>query len=358
MTNGLLTKLKVNIKRLLGRIVYSYTYLCHKLKNMKSLYLTPNKDKKHKKSISALTRKHWRLTLTAIFLIIGSYYGIGAIISSKINNNLDVEYQTSKDSKSNSLYALSHVIKEQVDNQAWTPALPMIFPASVLDNLPNFQLGAKDTANFFLKKFAKHYKSKNLKEASNLLDYNPTIWLFSKTKENKLAPGSAKQYRNALAYIKSAVTEDFNNYQPTTEDLLYILKITNTLLSKKINHLDKHIHEHSAELLDFDADDLFYNTLGSIYTLHYLLSAVIKDYQKQIVAAEQYENITTALYFLTNAANLRPVSVKNSAPNDMYGANHLYYLAYYLSRAQYYIQEMYYSIPTTEQTETEQINEN
>jgi hypothetical protein len=351
MTNGLLTKLKVNIKRLLGRIVYSYIYLCRKLKNIKSQYFTTGKGKKRKKSFSALTRKHWRLSLTVIFLIIGIYYGIGAAISSKINSNLEKEYKTFSTDNQNTLQALAHVIKEQVDKQAWTPALPMIFPASVLDNLPNFQLGAKNTANFFLKRMAKYHKNKNLKEATKLLDYNPTIWLFSQTKENKLAPGSAKQYRNALTYIKTAIKEDFKHYQPSLDDLLYILKNTNILLDMKINELDKHINEHSSELLDFKADDLFYDTLGSAYTLHYLLSAVIKDYQNQIVSTEQYENITSALYFLENAIKLKPVTVKNSAPNDIYGANHLYYLAYYLSRAQYYTQEMYYAIAAANMAE-------
>ena len=357
MTNGFLTKLKVNIKRLLGRIVYSYIYLCRKLKNIKLLYFTPNtRSKKHKKSFSAITRKHWRLVSTVIILILGLYYGIGATISSKINNNLEKEYQTTSTNTQNTLQALAYVIKEQVDDQAWTPALPMIFPAAILDNLPNFQLGAKNTANFFIKKLARYYKNNNLKEAGKLLDYNPTIWLFSQTKENKLAPGSAKQYRNALAYIKTAIEEDFKQHNYTTDDLLYILQNTSTLLNKKINQLDKHIHEHSSELLDFRADDYFYNTLGSTYTLHYLLSAVVKDYQDQIVFAEQYENMTSALYFLENAIKLKPISVKNSAPNDSYGANHLYYLAYYLSRAQYYIQEMYHALSAVNTMEQDHEN--
>ena len=89
-----------------------------------------------------------------------------------------------------------------MDDSPWTPA---VFPAAVLDNLPNFQLGAKDSVRYFVKRMARFYGDKNLKEAGELLDYPADIWLFSQTGEDRLAPGSAKQYRKAPLAIADDV---------------------------------------------------------------------------------------------------------------------------------------------------------
>ena len=283
-----------------------------------------------------------------LVLFIGIYYGLGALISSDINkklDNLNLE-PTSAISGKKTFFALAHILKSQVDNTAWTPALPAIFPAAVLDNLPNFQLGAKESANFFIKRLAHHYNSNTLKEIGKLLDYPADIWLFSQTKENKLTPGSAKQYRKALANLK-----EFIENEPiaiSDKDLTYLLKSINHLLEKQIAILNKHAIEHSSELSDTRADDIFYKTQGTIYTIHYLLSAIVKDCRNQILKTEQYENITTALKYLADALDLNPLLIKNASANNSYEANHLLYLAYYLSRAQNHLSEIYYKNLITE----------
>lgn len=351
MTPGFLTKLKVTSKRWLGSGVYNFFYAKNKIqKRIKKIKMTePNS---RRPNAIMLTIKKWRLLFLIIFLIVGIYYGLGASVSSNINNRLNIDIATQRNHPT-TLSALSHILKTQVDEQQWTPALPIIFPASVLDNMPNFQIGAKESAGFFLKKFAKRYQNESLKEASELLDYPSNIWLFSQTKEDKMAPGSAKQYRKALAKIEKSVINEQTEEQIRAQDFLYFLKSANSLLKKQISTLNKHVLEHESEILDFNADDIFYRTQGTVYTLHYILSAIAKDYQKQILESEQYENLTTALKFLSDANALTPISVKNAAPNDIYAANHLLYLAFYLSQTQLYLQKIYYTclLKTKEQTQ-------
>ena len=341
MNNNLFTKLKISSRRLLGRLVYMYVYTSKKIKNTFQTSSQHSSSKKHQKFF-IFNNRRWRIMTIILALVFGVYYGLGAAISSKINNQLHIETKINTRKGQNTLSALAYVIKTQVDDQAWTPALPLIFPAAVLDNLPNFQLGVKESANFFIKKLAKRYKDANLKEAGELLDYSPDIWLFSQNKEDKLSPGSAKQYRKALALIENALKAHPVYLEPTTKDFIYLLKSTDTLLSKKISALNRHIQEHFSETLDFRADDLFYSTQGTAYTLHYLISAIAKDYQTEILAVEQYEEITSVLKYLEEATELSPVSVKNAAPNDVYASNHLIYLAYYLSQAQNHLQKIYY----------------
>jgi len=301
-----------------------------------------------------LAIEQWRISTLLFILFIAIYYGGGTLISSNINNTLNNSAVSSATNGKKTFSALAYVLKSQVDNVAWTPALPVIFPAAILDNLPNFQIGVKESTEYFIKKLARHYKNDSLKEIAELLDYPADIWLFSQTKDDKLAPGSAKQYRKALANLKEFIEKE--NIIITDDDLNYILKNILKLLNKQITNLNKHTLEHSAELLDTHADNIFYKTQGVVYTIHYLLAAVTSDCRNQILKTEQYENITAALKFLSDAEELSPLVVKNASVNSSYEANHLLYLAYYLSRAENYLSKVYYT-NLIAQNKAEQQNE-
>lgn len=344
MSNLLSTRLKKGTKRWLGRVVYSCVYSKNRAvqrfrKVRKGAY-----PSKKKPNFIFLILESWKAVFLVLALVLFLYYGIGIAISSKINNHLGVQYNVSSNDETRTIKALEYVLRTQIDDVAWTPALPIIFPAGILDNLPSFQLGAKDGVSYLLKHLNDIYHDKNLKEAVELLNYPPDIWLVSQTKNDKLAPGSAKQYRKSLAETKKFLNEGGANKEASLEDVLYILQSVHSLIDKEIAKLSSHIQEHSSETFDFRADDVFYHAVGVVYTLHYFLSAFAKDYQKQILDNEQYENITSLLKVLSDAENIKPIMVKNASFNDVYAANHLFYLAYYLSLAQNLVQEISYKI--------------
>ena len=344
MTNILLTKLKIIIKRWLGRCVYFCCYFKDKLykfisstkKRISPPLNAPNLIK------TAYTR--WKLILYIITIFLICYYGCGAVISSRFNNRLETPLKADLTPGQYTVSALSHVIKTQIDGAAWTPALPIIFPAAILDNLPNFQLGTKDSVHFFIKNLAGRTTDSSLQKASDLLSYPPDIWLFSQDKEDKLSPGSAKQYRKALSEMEHFINKNKNNTPTSYSDLSNILKDSILLIEQKITVLEKHIQEHNSETADFRADDIFYQTQGSVYTLHYLLSALVHDYKTQILELNQYENLTSALKFLADAAKIKPLIIKNASFTDSYAANHLAYLSYYLAQAQNKLQEINHQI--------------
>ncbi len=344
MTNKLLTKLKIIVKHWLGRGVY----FCYILKNKIHKSFTSA----HKKISPPLNSpdliksiyKRWKLISYIIFIFLICYYGFGAIISSRFNNRLEIPLKANLTSGQYSVSALSHVIKTQVDSAAWTPALPIIFPAAILDNLPNFQLGVKNSANFFITHLAERTQNTHLQQAAKLLSYPEDIWLFSQNKDDKLSPGSAKQYRKALAEMEHFISKASDNTKNSYTDLSNILQDCVRLLEQKTHLLDKHIQEHSSEITDLRADDIFYQTQGTVYTLHYLLSALIYDFKTQILEVDQYENLTAALRFLAEATKIKPLIVKNASFADSYSANHLAYLAYYLSQTQNKLQEINHHI--------------
>ena len=340
--NHYLTKLKVGVKRWWGYSVYYIVCAKNKTKNIIAEAKEFKSSKKKFKIFSSLLSRR-RPLIYVMIAFLGIYYGLGALISSEINNKLEDHQHESSSASSYAVKALADVLKVQVDDNAWTPALPIIFPAALLDNQPNFQLGAKEGVTFFINKLAHRFKDDDLMSAAELLEYPSDIWLFSSTKDDSLAPGSAKQYRKALAHIRKFLKK--NAVLPANrENLLYILKSSDAFISQKIDILHKHIREHSSEVLDFSADDIFYKTIGSAYTLYYFLAAVTKDYQSQILEVEQYENMTTVLKYLAETAEMSPLVVKNASPNDAFEANHLMYLGYYLSVIQSKLQQVYYQV--------------
>lgn len=341
MIRSVFSKLKNTIAPFIAKMAPLYNKTKSKLRVLISECQTAN-NKKRKGFIHLIADNlHSASIVFAGFILL--YYGIGASVSSKINNELNSELKPISTSSRHITSALTHVLKTQLDDSPWVPALPIVFPASVLDNLPNFQLGTKDAVKYLTKKLSSYYASNKLKEAAELLGYPADIWLFSQTKDDKLAPGSAKQYRKALAKITDFSTSPDAKFIASTSEYIYLLKSLNTLLQRQISNLAKHVQEHNSELIDFKADNIFYKTQGCSYTVYYILTALLKDYQDLIVQTEQYEEITSALKSLEDAIKLKPITIKNSAMEDVYAANHLIYLAYYLSQASNHITKIQYN---------------
>ena len=331
MLKSFFAKLKLILKRLIGKLVYIYTYL----KGYLPIFIKKiqQKDTSASAFISSLI-KEWKLSSLVFFGIIVLYYGLGAFVSSSINNTLNKEIKIDQSTERYATVSVIYALKSQIDDTPWTPSLPLIFPASILDNLPSFQQGSKSATLNIIKKLSGLYLDKSLKNASQLLNYPENIWLFSQNEEDKLSPGSAKQYRKALGEIKNFSKTEAVRFPLSPSNLIYQLDAINTILSNQTEQIEKHVLEHNTDLTDLKADNLFYRTQGVLYTIHYYLSGLTKDYQDLIVEKDLYEDVTTALQSLNKAINLKPFIVKNSSLEDIYGANHLMYLAFYISKTQ------------------------
>ena len=329
MIKNFFTKIKLFTKRLIGKVVYLSVYLKN---NLRSLF---NQIKKKKlKSLISLLSKQWKTSFSIFLGMLFLYYGIGAYVSSHINNILDTELKAASLNQRYATASIIHALKSQIDDSPWTPSLPLIFPASILDNVPNFQLGSKNATKYIIKRMASLYLDTPLKEASQLLDYPSNIWLFSQTKDDKLSPGSAKQYRKALTYISDFSKTETIRHPLNLNNLLYQIETIDSLLTSALKDINKQTTEHSTDFIDNKSDNIFFYTQGTLYTIHYYLSGLGKDYQDYIVENELYNELTIALKNLNNAIKLSPTFIKNSSQESVWRANHLIYLAYHISLAQ------------------------
>ena len=163
--------------------------------------LKPTKIKRHclkflKKPLRFISDS-WKVVLMSLSCFLFCYYIIGGSISEKIST----ENMTENTPKATS-QIMADLIDREVRNNIWTPNLPIIFPAYILDNMPNFQTGiiyaVRDTALALKQMYHQTPEQKqHIKKASVLLKYSPNIWLLSRKSAFSIAPSSNSQYRKA-----------------------------------------------------------------------------------------------------------------------------------------------------------------
>lgn len=300
------------------------------IKNIK-----PRKLRRLYKKISKKISSSWKMLLSAGSCFLFVYYVLGSMLV----ENMDVTrgYQLPKNNQHKSEIAntLAFLINREIDSKMWTPNLPIIFPAYVLDNMPNFQTGimasVRDgaiTLKNFVNKTAE--QQKNTKKAEELLRYPPHIWLMSKKGSFGLAPSANAQYRKARSELLKFNKADFTIYYSDFET--YLRKLSNAL-RLLIQKNDSQVIEHSASLLDTKADDVFYKTRGYAFGAWQIARAAGFDFKPLIVQNDIYTEWTYLVSYLQKAAELKPLMVRNGKPDGIFGANHLIVQNYYLERA-------------------------
>lgn len=271
---------------------------------------------------------------TAVFLLL--YYPLGALLTDKIDRDTSLEITVGSSKQSQTVETISFLINREVNDKIWTPNLPFFFPASILDNMPNYQLGIINGLSKFTAAFEKRLntgvpdrENSHLYKAASLLRYSGTIWMFDPHNKIKPVPSAGSQYRKArrqLIKYNQSLNADKNVFNKNPRDLSYILKKTDLNLALSNRQLAAAIRENSSNLTDFKADDVFYYNQGKAYAYYMLLRALGHDYKNVIVDFGQYQKWTSATKALEEACAIRPLIVRNGELNSIIAPNHLSYL--------------------------------
>lgn len=287
--------------------------------------------KKISKKISS-SRKVFLRSVCGFLLV---YYGLGSLFVENMNVTHTYPLPKVSRQKSETIGTLAFLINREIDKKMWTPNLPAAFPAYVLDNMPNFQIGimtavrdGAGTMRNFVNKTPE--QQKHIKKAEELLRYSPYIWLTAKKGKVGLAPSANAQYRKARIELLKYNDEDFILYQADFET--YLTRLSGAL-RRLIQKNDSRIIEHSSSLLDTKADDVFYMTRGYAFASWQIALAMGFDFKKLIVQYDVYNEWTYLLSSLQKAAEFKPLYVRNGKLGGIFGANHLLVQNYYLERA-------------------------
>lgn len=293
---------------------------------------TLNKLRKPLKNIV----EHWKFLTVFLPLFLLMYYFIGSMAAENIDVKTEYKSEASKAQTFETASVMSFLLKRELDDKMWTPNIPFIFPAYVLDNMPNFQIGivsaVKDAVSpvrFFKQNTAK--QKENIKSAYNYLNYSPRVWIMSRKGKFNLAPSSNTQYRKAAAQLhKFSQNGSFN---PQKENLIAILQKMNKSLQKITMRSEEYQRESSSAWFDTGADDIFYYNRGYAFALWQISKILGTDYKEIILAANMYTEWTYLVNSLKKTAEFAPTVVLNGAPDSLFKPNHLIMQNYYLQRA-------------------------
>ena len=333
------------------------TEIFNKLKDI--IYNFINILRNHSKKINIDTtyfsNMNYGIICICVIVFLALYYPLGALLTEKIERNTDIDVVTSNNKQSHTLNMISHLINQEVNENIWTPNLPFFFPASILDNMPNYQLGmingiSKFTSSFekrIDKNFPNKENNSDLYKASTMLRYPGTIWMFDPNNKIKPVPSASSKYRKARRRINKynqALALEQINFDKNIDDLIYILKSSNKNLSQTTNQLSAHIRENNSSFIDFKADDVFYYNQGKIYAYYMLLKNLGLDYQDIIVQNNLYQQWISLNKSLQNACLVQPKIIRNANLNSSISPNHLMYLKSYTLKAQNIIQKLINSL--------------
>ncbi|MBQ1612991.1 MAG: DUF2333 family protein [Alphaproteobacteria bacterium] len=282
--------------------------------------------------------------ISVVALMILAYYPLGGRLSENIDKRTEYDFSSMSEKQSQTIEIIEVLIDREVNQNIWTPNLPLFFPAYCLDNMPNFQKGIVRGVRGFMRSLSKSVRCGDndddlnyLKNAMNFLAYPENVWLVSPTNKLKIAPSSSSQYRKARKNLKK-----FNN--SLEEERCFWLKDEKSLyninnaairgLKTAERQLKNEIREGNKTWFDTSADNVFYLNQGRIYAQLMILTKLGRDYKQVLTADDLYQDWTVMLRALQDAVEISPEVVLNGNLSSALMPNHLVSMAYYVVKAE------------------------
>ena len=277
------------------------------------------------------------------------YYPAGMVWIHNIDDDVKLAVDV-KPNESRSVAVAATLIARETNRNRWTANDPFFLPAAALDNMPNFQQGII----YALSRFAIEMSDqigrvrgssqvdKDLDTAAGLLKYPGDVWFFNFSTSIMPTAASEQQYRKAgralkaynerLAQGEATFERRADNLQTTLERIAADLGSASAVIDSQI--------EDGAWFIDFDADDIFYQTKGRLYAYYELLAAFRQDFGQVIQERELGKAWDQMLESMRHAAVLDPFVIVNGDPEGQLLPSHLAAQGFYLLRARTQLKEI------------------
>lgn len=296
-----------------------------------------------KEKVVSFVLHWWHWVLGGIFALLILYYPVGALLIHRIDTNLNFVPASSVafPEAPKTVTTLASLIDREINKHVWTPNLPFIFPSALLDNMPNYQLGIMAEVQRITRVLSvQNPDSKELAEASELLNYPGTIWYLSSWKP---AVSSRTKYQAArydlLRYAEN-VSEEKETFRNDKDALNSLILSLSASIKENTFVIKKHVEKYEKRLFDMRADDIFYNIQGHAYVYYVTLKAIEQDY-KSILEEDQIKVLwQDMLSSLKQALMIQPLLVMNGSPETQFAPNHLLGIGFYLASSRTALQEI------------------
>lgn len=288
--------------------------------------------------------------LTIFVLLPVLYYGIAPLFIQQIND--DTSFQADPPlGGSHSVEMAAALIEREVDQNRWVANDPFFMPGYALDNMPNYQMGIiAATARFALEMSDQIGRLRgssqvdpDLEDAVGRLRRPGNVWYIEPgTSWAPVAPSEAeyRKGRDALRSYNLRVANGDGVFEKRADNLLATLDRIAIDLGSASAVIDERLADSSFLPVDFQADDIFYNTKGRLYGYYMIIDALGRDYENVLRERELgpiWSKLTTSL---KQAAELSPIIILNGSPDGFFFPNHLSAQGFYLLRARTQLREV------------------
>lgn len=293
----------------------------------------------------------WMLGVLIGLLIL--YYPIGMLWWHKINDDLsfDVSADSLQPGQSRAVAVAAALIDREVNKTGWVANNPFFTPSAMLDNMPAYQQGIISALARFSFELADQIGRTrgsseidgDLKNASGLLQYSGTVWVWDPSVSLAPTATSEEQYekaRKALENYNRRLADGNAVFERRGDNLLATMERIALDLGSSSAVLERQVAEHSSDFVDFQADDMFYNVKGQTYAYYVVLRALGGDFENVLRERELAGVYAQMLNSLHEAAALNPWVVTNGAPDGFFPNSHLTAQGFYLLRARTQLREI------------------
>lgn len=298
-------------------------------------------------------KRGWKPVVIILVLLLLLYYPIGMLIAHKVDDDIDfVPTGTNAvPGGSHAVNMMAGLIDREINVNGWTANDPFFMPASMLDNMPNFQQGIISAlARFGFELTDQIGRTRgssqtdpDLQEAAGLLQYSGTKWAWDPTVSVLPTATSEEQYAKARASLikyNKRLAAGEAVFERRADNLLATLDRIALDLGSSTATIDRHIQENSGQIIDFQADDIFYGVKGQAYGYYMLLKALSQDYEGLIRERSLTNAWNQMLGSLKSVIDLSPFIVSNADPSSQFLPNHLAAQGFYVLRARTQLQEI------------------
>ncbi|HKU96460.1 MAG TPA: DUF2333 family protein [Vineibacter sp.] len=293
----------------------------------------------------------WKRLVLVLVLIPVLYYGGGGLWLHRIDDRPDFEPQNVQPGESRAVAIAAALITREVDDHHWTPMDPFFLPGAWLDNMPNYQAGImKALARFAVEMRDQLARSRgsspqdpDLDRAAARLNADPKQWVWTPSMSIWPSVTATSQYRDgraALITYNKRLAANQASFERRADNLQAFLERVASDIGSTSAQIDRHIHDHGGDLLDFYADNLFYANKGQLYAYYMLLKELGNDYQTVLRERDLTGPWAQLMETFRTAATLQPWVVVNGAADSQFLPSHLVAQGFYLLRARTQLREV------------------
>lgn len=295
----------------------------------------------------------WKIAkrlIYALLIIVLLYYPVGMFFIHKVDLDPDLGLRNSSRG-SNAVAVSIALIDREVNNHGWVSNDPIFKPGAFLDNMANFQKGIISAiARFSFELVDQLGRTRgssttdpDLQEVSGLLQYPGDVWWWAPSTSLLPVATSEQQYNKAMEKLivyNERLARGNAVFEKRADNLLATLDRIALDLGASSASLDRYVKSGFGCVLDFGADDLFFNIQGQAYAYRLILKGLRKDFAEIIKARDIEASWDEMELSLDSIIIMDPVIVSNCAVDGFLFQNHLTAEGFYLLRARTQLKEI------------------